>query len=172
MNAIQYNLSESDFMALNYYMVRRHWRYMVLQVLSPGVGLGAVTFFMLRGDTHDTRASLVTAIVVGLIASLLYALYYRSQLNTAVSKQLTADPHALGPREVLLTPEGFRESTQINDSFHKWVGFDSIGITPSHVFLHLNRFTAYIIPRSVLPPDALVLIGAAVPNSRVWRSGV
>ncbi len=172
MESTQYALTEADFMALNHYMVWRHWRYMTLQVLSPGVGLGAVVFVLLRGDTHDTRASVVTAIVVGVIGSVLYALYYRSQLRAAVSKQLAADPNALGQREILLTPEGFRERTQINDSFHKWEGFESVGITQSHVFLHLNRFTAYIIPRSVLPPEAMALIGSAVPDSKVKRRGV
>ena len=172
MDTIRYHLSEADFVAFNRYVMRRHWVQSALQVLSPGMGLSVVLFLLLRNDTDDARVAVVTSIGVGLVASVLWALLLRSELRTVVSRQVAADPYALGLREILLSPEGFRERTEVNDSLHRWVGFDSIGVTRSHVFLHLNRFTAYIVPRSVLPPEALAQIVAAVSDSKIWRNAV
>ncbi len=146
MFSFQYRLSEADFVAFNRYVVSRHRKSFVLQVLASGAGLAVVFFAFLRSETHDTRASLITAVVVGLLGSLLYFLYFRSQTKASIAKQLANDPYALDAREIIVSVEGFRERTAVNDSFHAWQGLESVGITRTHVFLHLTSLTAFIIP--------------------------
>ena len=167
----QYRLSESDFVAFNRYIVARHRRNAILQILAPGAGLALVTFVLLRGETHDTRASLITGAVVGVVGALLYLLYFLSQTKATIAKQLAGDPHALEVREVIVTADGFRERTPVNDSFHSWQGLESVSITRTHVFLHLTSLTAYIIPRAVLSPEAFSLVKASVPTNKVLGHG-
>lgn len=171
MTTTHYRLSESDFIALNRYVLLRHRRAVVMNIVSTGAAVGLVAFVLLRSETHDTGASLIAGAVVGLVTSCLYALYIRSQIRTDVSKHLAADSNALGDREITVTPEGIRERTQSNDCFHAWSGLDSVGITRTHVFMHLDRFTAYIVPRAMLSPDAIELILSSVPDAKRWSHG-
>jgi hypothetical protein len=165
----KYRLSEHDYLEFNRYAIRRYWKKVALQILSPGVTVGLLCYLLLNRDTHNPFASALAALGVALLLSLLYGFHYRSHIKATVAKQIAADPSTLEEREIFLTAEGFRERTAINDSFHAWRGLESVGITTTYVFLHLNAFTAYIIPRSTLPVDAVALVASSVLNTKLWR---
>ena len=168
MNTARYHLTAADLLAFNRYVLRRHRGNVAMQLLYTAVGLGVVSFLVLRVDTHDTTASLLVGRILGLVGVLLHWLYLRSQVKAGIAKQLASDPSVLGEREFVVSPEGIREKTAINDSFHAWAGLTSVARTPSHAFFHIGPLLAFIVPRSVLSAEALRLVRESVPSDKLW----
>ena len=168
MSTARYHLTAADLLAFNRYVLRRHRGNVAMQLLYTGLGLGVVSFLLLRADTHDTKSSLLTAGILGAIGVFLHWLYLRSQVKASIARQMATDPTVLGEREFEVSREGIRERTAMNDSFHAWAGLTSVALTPSHAFFHLGPLTAFIVPRTALPPDAIDLVRASVPHDKLW----
>ncbi len=54
----------------------------------------------------------------------------------------------LGPARIILDRIGVRESTPRNSMTVPWHGVCAVSETDDHVFIHLTRTTAFVIPKS------------------------
>ncbi len=64
-----------------------------------------------------------------------------------------ADGFILGPREVRLTDEGLRESSELHDSLFRWMAIHDVKLTDQHVFVMMDRCAAVIVPRRAFRSD-------------------
>ncbi|HEY0873351.1 MAG TPA: YcxB family protein [Vicinamibacterales bacterium] len=107
-----------------------------------GVPFGLVLFVGLK--VLDVSFHMPTA----LLAAGLFILYYgvvRRQLAGVSSP--APEGALLGQRQTSIGEDGVREESRDHKSHSAWRGILSVGETPSHVFLMVDRFAGYIVPK-------------------------
>ncbi|HEX9145538.1 MAG TPA: YcxB family protein [Candidatus Binatia bacterium] len=59
-----------------------------------------------------------------------------------------------GLHDFSLSPTGLHESTAVNDSLYQWSGIQSVVRVRSYMLVHINNYSAYVIPRRSFASNA------------------
>lgn len=116
-------------------------------LIAIGVGAAVGLTFSLTGiGLH------VPSLLVGALAGTLWIVVI-SRLQT---RQVipAADGYILGPRQVVLTDAGLRETSKRHETFFHWHAVRGAQITDEHVFVMVDSTAAIIVPRRSFPSDA------------------
>lgn len=60
----------------------------------------------------------------------------------------------LGEHYFKLTERGFHESTEFNETLHKWAGIQSVSKSNRFIFVRISNFLFHIIPRRAFGTEA------------------
>ena len=124
---IDYELTRDDFWQITKIAVKKVpkiRRQYISQVMVTPFVIFAL-FLIYPGDI--TLAVVATPVVATVAILLGYLATKRQVMKLPIDK-----PGLLGKHSLSLTPEGFREATEVNDSFTSWAGVHAIYSTNDH----------------------------------------
>jgi hypothetical protein len=113
------------------------WRSIVL-----GIPAGVLFFFAVKALSFDFHTP--TAVLL-LVVILLFWAFFRWQLATAFSPTLGGA--LVGHREITLDEDGIVEASANHTHQSRWAGVVAVDETSDHVFLMIDRFAGYIVPK-------------------------
>jgi hypothetical protein len=113
------------------------WRPVAL-----GVPVGIILVFLDRTSTfefHAPTALVCAAIFVGFWS------FFRRRFSRALPP--AAEGALLGPRRTTVDEGGIREKSAHSESYTDWQGVLSVEETEQHIFVMIDRFAGYSIPK-------------------------
>ena len=133
--------------------------------------------FVVRSTARQVRGRLdlwLVSIGVGVVIGLTFTftgigLHFPSLLAGAIGGTLwivivsrlrmrsmkpASDGYILGPRQVTVSDDGLRESSQRHESVFRWSAVRGAQVTDKHVFVMVDTNAALIVPRRAFPTDA------------------
>jgi hypothetical protein len=148
---IQTDIAQADWLALVRFIVRstasnttaRLGRWLV----SIVIGLALALTFSLAGITLH-----FPSLIAGFAASTLLILI-TSRIRMR-SMRPASDGYILGPRQVTVSDEGLRESSQKHELLFRWPAVRGAQVTGQHIFVMLDNNAALIVPRRAFSSDA------------------
>jgi hypothetical protein len=113
------------------------WRSIVL-----GIPVGVLFFFGVQALSFDFH---VPTAVLLLVVILLFWGFFRWRLATAFSP--TMGGALVGHREITLDEDGIVEESANHRHQSRWPGVVAVDETSDHVFVMIDRFAGYIVPK-------------------------
>ena len=100
---------------------------------------------------------LSSAVVLGMsYAALWFLILFLGQTVMGLAMAYLPKERGLaGKHTIETTDEGFRESTEVNDSFHKWGALCRVMSQFGYLYVYVNNSAYYQIPRQRIPPAEL-----------------
>ena len=122
------------------------------QVYTLVVFAGILAYLIYKHDvdTLDEFTVAFGASAVGAFAALLVGFAFNIGAYFVLRR---ADDGVLCQHVLSLEPEGLRESTHANDSFHMWNSIRSVERSPQFIIIWLNEKMMFPIPRRAFPSD-------------------
>lgn len=144
---VTYNIEEKDLFHLYKYILKKpkyFWGYLGNVLAAPILVL--VVYRLLRIDWVYT---MIWVIVTAFFMAFL--LQYR--VKRRIRKSLNQNAKGiLGLHTIEISKDGFRETTDVNDSFHHWKGVKAIEDNAEYIFIYLNDLLGvHIIPKRDFP---------------------
>jgi hypothetical protein len=146
---VQFESTQVDIQAFQRFAVSRvrgftskaslglSWRPIVLGI---PVGVGLLLVSRLSAFEFDAPTGVACATVF-----VAFWMFFRTRNSRALS---AADRGSLlGPREIVLDDKGVREESVRHKHESAWPGVLSIDETDAHIFLMIDRFAGYIVPK-------------------------
>lgn len=169
MFTIDFVLQEDDFVALTRHYMKSSSTYSrQVMGLAAGSGLvGAAIGLGIFSSDGMTGGSVAGAVVLGVLTGLMIPWILRRTYLRSIRKLVRRDAAAmLGPARIILDGVGVRESTPRNSTNVPWHGVRAVSETDDHVFIHLTRTTAFVIPKRGMEA-AIPQLRANVP-AHLW----
>jgi hypothetical protein len=150
---LQYETTAADFQAFQQHAVAKvrgsaglaasglSWR-------SIAVGLPIGIVVAIGGRLLAFRFHLPTAALVVVIVLLFWG-YFRWKIAGAFTP--TAGGAIVGPRQISLDENAVTEESANHRHETRWSGVTSVEETGEHVFLMVDRFAGYIVPKRAFP---------------------
>lgn len=115
-------------------------------LIAVGVGtVVGVMFSMTGAELH------FVSLLVGAVGSAMWLIVVaRLQARRMIP---AADGYILGPRQVTLSDDGVRETSQLHESLFRWNGVRGARFTDQHVFLMMDKNAAILVPRRAFATD-------------------
>jgi YcxB-like protein len=114
--------------------------------LAVGIPIGIV--LAIGGRLLAFSFHLPTAAVVVVIVLLFWG-YFRWKIASAFTP--TAGGAIVGPRQISLDENAVTEESANHRHESRWSGITSVEETHEHVFLMVDRFAGYIVPKRAFP---------------------
>lgn len=144
---VSVNINRRDLFGVGLFSLPRsrgNWYFMAV------LGCGIFAFLLFR--EHKTSA---LSIILAAFASVTGALGGLLGGFIANSAQMLLMPDrnsgVRGIHEFSLSPTGMHERTAVNDSQFLWTGIQSIVKVGGYMIIHINNYSAYVIPRRAFP---------------------
>ena len=148
---IQTDITQTDWAAFVQFVVRSSARGATGRIgrwlISIGIGVALGLTFTLTGISLHFPSLLAGAIGGTLWLVIVSRLRMRSMGPAS-------DGYILGPRQVTVSDDGLRESSQRHESVFRWAAVRGAQVTDQHVFVMLDTNAALIVPRRAFPTDA------------------
>jgi hypothetical protein len=163
---VRYRASEDDYLDFYRFLFwRKKWLHL-RNVVGLGVSLALVFSLVFASGGASLLVAIPAGLAVGAAASGLGAWLYLSQIRGSARHHLerTGGP---GEREVEISARGIQGMTPPEDGFRAWDGVALARLTPAHLFLIVDPTLAHVIPRSALSEEALEIVRAALPASKL-----
>ena len=164
---VEFVLAPKDFLAYNKYVYfKRNRRAFALNAIATLFLFVLLPLLWLQTILDSWIASAIGASFLGLVSFFLwYLVFWRGLKRGSKTQAESISGRAL--RAVTITPAGFRETTEANDCFHAWSDIEAISLTREYVFVHLNRISAFIVPRSAMDDSAIELVRNAIKPTQL-----
>lgn len=137
------NIQKSDLLRLNLGMLPKLRSTYVTIVL---IALLSLFFICWKGGIPETVEDwlvvLLSSFVGGIFGVLIGA--FINMVYFFVS--LSPESGILGEHEYTLVPEGFHESTSVNEGLSKWNGVTKVGVCGQYLLLQISGRLFHIIP--------------------------
>ena len=113
------------------------WRSIVF-----GIPVGIVLLILTKFSTFEFHVP--TAVVCGALFAGFW-LFFRWRFSRALPP--VAEGSLLGPRRTTLDDGGIREKSTHSEHYTDWLGVLSVEETDRYIFVMIDRFAGYIIPK-------------------------
>jgi hypothetical protein len=146
---VQFESTQADIQAFQRFVVSRvrgftskaslglSWRPIALGV---PVGIGVLVAGRLAAFELDGPTAAVSAIVF-----VAFWIFFRMRFSRAMAAAERGS--LLGARQVALDDKGVSEESVHHKHMSDWLGVLSIDETDAHIFLMIDRFAGYIVPK-------------------------
>lgn len=91
----------------------------------------------------------IETVAGGLIGAYILILFAKQQLYKSIGN----GKGVLGEHTIEIEPKGLRETTDVNQNFHKWNGVQSIESDKKYIYVFIGNYMAHIIPKSAFKSD-------------------
>ena len=112
------------------------------RAVAAGMPIGLVVVILTKISTfefHTPTALVCVALFPG------FWLFFRWRFSRALPP--VAEGSLLGPRRTTLDDGGIRETSAHSEHYTDWQGVLSVEETAQHVFVMIDRFAGYVIPK-------------------------
>jgi len=110
--------------------------------IALGIPIGIVLVILAKTSTFELHVP--TALVCAAIF-VSFWLFFRWRFSRALPP--VAEGSCLGPRRTTLDDGGIREKSAHSEHYTDWQGVLSVEETDQHIFVMIDRFAGYIIPK-------------------------
>ena len=154
---INIDITREDYWEFNKFVwFKNRFGFKKIFVPASIIGLGVVIAISLN-KPFDIGDIAILAILYYLVYFAIYGLYsiltYHS-LRQTVKKYPDKDGSILGRKEYTISEEGFREVTEASEMLTKWKGIQKVEETEKHIFIFIDKISAFIIPKRYLPTSS------------------
>lgn len=144
--SVNYSLTRGDILRWNFYALRHN-----KTLIAYGMILLAFSLWMnLRSGEMATQPtgfkifySVVFIIAWLFFVSLLVMLVMLMMVSMVMVKKYRG---FLGEHELEIREEGLMERTDVNESVHRWAGFDKIVHTSKYLYIYVTDHNFHIVP--------------------------
>ena len=163
----QFVLKPKDFLAYNKFVYfKRNRRAFALNALATLFLFVLLPLLWFQTMLDSWILSAIGASFLGLVSFLLwYLLFWRGLKRGSRAQAESVSGRAL--RSIAITSAGFRETTDANDCFHSWSDIEAVSLTREYVFVHLNRISAFIVPRLAVDDLGIELVRNAIKPTQL-----
>jgi len=157
---IQTNITEQDLIDFNLYHLSHSptaKRQRLVVTFLPGLMWSGLWLVLSAFSKHplETMKALIPLIMGGPLFVLLNFVMWRWSLSRQIQKQLAEGENkgALGPRKIIISPNGLAEISELSQSTTHWEAVEKIVATDDCLYIYLSALSAAIVPKR-FSPDA------------------
>ena len=165
--SVEYEMTAEDVVHFQKYAWRHKQRYMhwfgFVLALATGLALGLVL-----GNRQVTIRWLVYYLVLSGVFFSVWSIFIYGVAPRIAKRMVDKSKNLglVGKHIIRLESDGFRETTDVNDTFHAWRGVDTIEADARYIYIFLHGGTGHAVPRRAFASAPISEEFIAIAKSR------
>ncbi|MDQ0875523.1 hypothetical protein QFZ77_004182 [Paenibacillus sp. V4I3] len=140
---ITYSLNQEDFWEYLLSMKKIRFKKSIKKMTIYTIVLSIITTVLFYREEYPLI--FIEIMIFAIYIPIFF--YNRSILKKRVMNRFQEGDGILGEHTIEILEDGFRESTLINDSFHRWIGVETIDSNVDFIVIMLKNSTFLLIPK-------------------------